>query len=55
MLCRMYSCVRALIYGEDFSSDPVSRALGLIVHLFSGGQVQINTAIVAQVSLTLVH
>ena len=55
MLCRMYSCVTALIFGEDFSSDPVSRGLGLIVHLFSGGQVQINTAIVAQVSLSLVH
>lgn len=45
----MYSCVRALIFGEDFSSDPVSRALGLLVHLFSGGQVQIDTAVVAQV------
>lgn len=46
---RMYSCIRAIIFGEDFSSDPVSRALGLLVHLFSGGQVQIDTAIVAQV------
>ena len=45
----MYSCIRAIIFGEDFSSDPVSRGLGLLVHLFSGGQVQIDTAIVAQV------
>ena len=46
----MYTCVRSLIFGEDFSSDPVSRVLGLIVHKSSGGQVQVDTAMLSQVS-----
>ena len=48
-LCRMYTCVRSLIFGEDFSSDPVSRVLGLIVHKSSGGQVHVDTAVLSQV------
>lgn len=47
----MYTCVRSLIFGEDFSSDPVSRALGLIVRKSSGGQVQVDTAMLSQVLL----
>lgn len=47
--CRIFTCLRALIFGEDFSSDPVSRVLGLIVHKSSRGQVQLDTAILSQV------
>lgn len=46
---RIFTCLRALIFGEDFSSDPVSRVFGLIVHKSSGGQVQVDTAILSQV------
>jgi len=46
---RIFTCLRALIFGEDFSSDPVSRVFGLIVHKSSGGQVQLDTAILSQV------
>lgn len=49
VLSRIFTCLRALIFGEDFSSDPVSRVFGLIVHKSSGGQVQLDTAILSQV------
>ena len=49
VLSRIFTCLRALIFGEDFSSDPVSRVFGLIVHKSSGGQVQVDTAILSQV------
>ncbi len=49
VLSRIVTCLRALIFGEDFSSDPVSRVFGLIVHKSSGGQVQLDTAILSQV------
>ncbi len=48
---RIFTCLRALIFGEDFSSDPVSRVFGLIVHKSSGGQVQLDTAILSQVNM----
>ncbi|KAA6423153.1 MAG: GPCR-type G protein 1-like [Trebouxia sp. A1-2] len=48
-LFKIFTCLRALIFGEDFSSDPVSRVFGLIVHKSSGGQVQVDTAILSQV------
>lgn len=47
--CRMYTCVRSLIFGEDFSSDPVSRVLGLILRKSSGGQLQVDPAMLSQV------
>lgn len=49
VLSRIFTCLRALIFGEDFSSDPVSRVFGLIVHKSSRGQVQVDTAILSQV------
>ncbi len=49
VLSRIFTCLRALIFGEDFSSDPVSRVFGLIVDKSSGGQVQLDTAILSQV------
>ena len=49
VLSRIFTCLRALIFGEDFSSDPVSRVFSLIVHKSSGGQVELDTAILSQV------
>ncbi|KAL3150850.1 hypothetical protein ABBQ32_000603 [Trebouxia sp. C0010 RCD-2024] len=47
-LFKMYTCVRSLIFGEDFSSDPVSRVLGLILRKSSGGQLQVDPAMLSQ-------
>lgn len=47
-LFKIFTCLRALIFGEDFSSDPVSRVFGLIVHKSSRGQVQVDTAVLSQ-------
>ena len=51
MMCRMYACVRALIFGEDFTSDPVSRALDLALRYFSGGTITLNVPLLSQVGV----
>lgn len=50
--CRMYACVRALIFGEDFTTDPVSRGLGFALRYFSGGAIALNVPLVSQVRVT---
>ena len=49
MTCRMYACVRALIFGEDFTTDPVSQGLGFALRYFSGGAIALNVPLVSQV------
>lgn len=46
---RMYACVRALIWGEDFTSDPVSKAVGYALRYFSGGTLTVNVPLMSQV------
>ena len=41
--------MRALMFGEDFTSDPVSRVLGYVLHYFSKGHLAINVQLVSQV------
>ncbi len=45
----MYACVRALIFGEDFTSDPVSKGVGMALHYFSGGRFALNVPLLSQV------
>lgn len=52
-LYRMFASTAALIVGEDTSSDPISKALGFIVRLSSGGTLRLNVAMFSQY-LTLV-
>lgn len=46
----MYACARALVWGEDFTSDPVSKAVGYALQYFSGGTLTINVPLMSQVS-----
>lgn len=46
----MYSAVRALVFGEDFSSDPVSRTLGLLLAFCSHGRITFSTHMFSQVT-----
>jgi hypothetical protein len=48
----MYACVRALIFGEDFTTDPVSQGLGFALRYFSGGAIALNVPLVSQVCPT---
>ena len=41
--------MRSLIFGEDFTSDPVSKALSLGLRAFSAGQIQVDVAQLSQV------
>ena len=41
----MFASVRALAFGEDTSSDPVSKTLGLLLRAFSGGHVQLDVQV----------
>ncbi|KAI7840944.1 hypothetical protein COHA_005374 [Chlorella ohadii] len=45
---RMLASSKALIFGEDFSSDPVSKTLGFVLRLFSGGHLRIDVHQVSQ-------
>ena len=45
----MYTALRALMFGEDFTSDPVSRVLGYVLRYFSHGHLAINVQLVSQV------
>lgn len=42
---KMLLCAKAAVFGEDFSSDPASRALSLLLRVTSGGAVHINTQV----------
>lgn len=41
--------MRALIFGEDFTTDPVSQGLGIALRYFSGGAIALNVPLVSQV------
>lgn len=41
--------MRSLIFGEDFTSDPVSKALSLGLRAFTAGQIQVDVAQLSQV------
>ena len=45
----MYTALRALVFGEDFTSDPVSNILGYVLRYFSRGTLAINVQLVSQV------
>ena len=45
---RMFASSRALLFGEDASSDPVSKSLAVILRLFSGGTLRIDVAAFSQ-------
>lgn len=47
----MFFCVKALMFGEDFTSDPVSKALGFCLRSFSKGRLVINLQLFSQVTL----
>ena len=47
--CRMYTAMRALVFGENFTSDPVSTILGYGLRYFSHGTLAINVELVSQV------
>jgi hypothetical protein len=44
----MFASVKALLVGEDLSSDPVSKTLGFVVRLFSGGHLAIDDHLFSQ-------
>lgn len=43
-LYRMFASTKALVIGEDTSSDPVSRGIGFFLAIFSGGTVHLDVA-----------
>ncbi|KAL4421835.1 hypothetical protein ABPG77_001624 [Micractinium sp. CCAP 211/92] len=45
---RMFASVRALLFGEDMSSDPVSKTLGFVLRLFSGGHLAMDVHLFSQ-------
>lgn len=49
-LHRMFFSVKALVFGEDFASDPVSRALGFCLRSFSKGRLTLNLQLFSQVA-----
>ena len=44
----MFASTKALVVGEDLSSDPVSRTLGLLLRVFSGGAVRLDVQLFSQ-------
>ena len=51
---RMYTALRALVFGDDFTSDPVSTILGYGLRYFSRGTLAINVQLVSQVRLNAI-
>ncbi|GAB4817352.1 hypothetical protein N2152v2_004398 [Parachlorella kessleri] len=45
---RMFASVKNLLFGEDLSSDPVSRTVGLLLRFFTRGHVNINVPVFSQ-------
>ena len=46
--CRMFTSLRALIFGEDFSTDPVSRAISMMLGAFSHGHLVVDVRLLSQ-------
>ena len=46
---RMFFSVKALMFGEDFTTDPVSKALGFCLRSFSKGRLTLNLQLFSQV------
>jgi hypothetical protein len=53
MTCRMFFSVKALLYGEDFTSDPVSTAVGFCLRAFSRGRLVVNLQQFSQVDRSI--
>lgn len=49
-LCRMLFSVKALLFGEDFTTDPVSQAIAFCLRSFSRGHLVENLQMFSQVS-----
>jgi hypothetical protein len=47
----MWGAVRALIWGENLTSDPVGAALGFALRYLSKGQLSVDVAALSQVSV----
>ena len=45
--------MKALLFGEDFTSDPVSKAIAFCLRSFSRGHLVRNLQMFSQVSATL--
>ncbi|GMH35755.1 hypothetical protein BSKO_03623 [Bryopsis sp. KO-2023] len=45
---RMYASLKSLVFGEDYSSDPVSKFLGFGLRTFSHGSINIDVEVTAQ-------
>lgn len=48
--CRMLFSVKALLFGEDFTTDPVSQAIAFCLRSFSRGHLVENLQMFSQVS-----
>ena len=44
----MFASARALLFGEDPESDPVSRTLGLLLRAASGGHIALDVHLFSQ-------
>ena len=51
--CRMLFSVKALLFGEDFTTDPVSKAIAFCLRSFSRGHLVENLQMFSQVKLPL--
>lgn len=47
----MFFSAKALMFGEDFTTDPVSKALGFCLRSFSKGRLVVNLQLFSQVTL----
>ncbi len=45
---RMIASFMALMVGEDTSSDPVSRTIAVVLHMFTGGSITIDVHMISQ-------
>ena len=45
---KMFICLKSVLFGDDFTSDPATRALGLALRVFSRGSVTVNVAALSQ-------
>lgn len=46
---RMFASAKNIVFGEDLSTDPVSRTLGLVLRFFTRGKVKIDVQLFSQV------
>ncbi len=49
----MLASAKALLFGEDFSADPVGAAIGRLLQRVAGGRLPVEPALLSQ-ALTLV-